>query len=59
MQAQSVRPVKTFSIGFDEQGYNEAGYAKAVAQHLGAEHTELYVSSAEAMQVIPMLRPDV
>ncbi|MEQ1789378.1 MAG: asparagine synthase (glutamine-hydrolyzing), partial [Rickettsiales bacterium] len=55
MQAQSIRPVKTFSIGFDEQGYNEAGYAKAVAQHLRTEHTELYVSSAEAMQVIPML----
>ncbi len=55
MQAQSVRPVKTFSIGFDEQGYNETEYAKAVAQHLGTEHTELYVSSAEAMQVIPML----
>ncbi len=54
MQAQSARPIKTFSIGFDEQGYNEAGYAKAVAQHLGAEHTELYVSSAEAMQVISM-----
>ena len=55
MQAQSVRPVKTFSIGFDEQGYNEAGYAKAVAKHLGTDHTEIYVSSAEAMQVIPML----
>ncbi|MEQ1779392.1 MAG: asparagine synthase (glutamine-hydrolyzing) [Nitrosomonas sp.] len=55
MQAQSIRRVKTFSIGFDEKGYNEAGYAKVVAQHLGTEHTELYVSSAEAMQVIPML----
>ncbi len=55
MQKQSLRPVKTFAIGFDEQGYNEAEYARAVAHHLGTEHTELYVSSSEAMQIIPML----
>lgn len=55
MQSQSVRPIKTFSIGFEERVYNEAEYAKAVAQHLGTDHTEFYVSSAEAMQVIPTL----
>jgi asparagine synthase (glutamine-hydrolysing) len=55
MQTQSNRPVKTFSIGFDEKGYNEADYAKAVSKHLSTEHTEHYVSSAEAMEVIPML----
>lgn len=55
MQAQSSRPIKTFSLGFDEAGYNEAEYAKAVAQHLGTDHIEHYVSSAEAMQVIPRL----
>lgn len=51
MQAQSARPVKTFSIGFHEKDYNEAEYAKAVAEHLGTEHTELYVTPEEAMQV--------
>lgn len=55
MQAQSSRAVKTFSIGFFEDEYNEAEHAKAVAKHLGTNHTELYVTPAEAMAVIPRL----
>lgn len=55
MQAQSSRPVKTFTIGFHENGYNEAHYAQAVARHLGADHTELYVTPEQARAVIPRL----
>jgi asparagine synthase (glutamine-hydrolysing) len=55
MQNQSTRPVRTFTIGFRESGYNEAQHAKAVAAHLGTDHTELYVSPADAMAVIPRL----
>ncbi|MGH6635573.1 MAG: asparagine synthase (glutamine-hydrolyzing) [Gammaproteobacteria bacterium] len=55
MQTQSPRPVKTFTIGFWEKGYNEAEYAKAVACHLSTEHTEIYVTEEEALEVIPSL----
>jgi asparagine synthase (glutamine-hydrolysing) len=55
MQSQSSLPVKTFSIGFHDDRHNEAACAKAVAQYLGTDHTELYVSSEDAMAVIPRL----
>jgi asparagine synthase (glutamine-hydrolysing) len=55
MQAQSPMPVRTFTIGFNVQSYNEAEQAKAVAAHLGTDHTELYVSPGEAEAVIPRL----
>jgi asparagine synthase (glutamine-hydrolysing) len=55
MQAQSTKPVKTFSIGFEEAEYNEAQHAQAVAKHLNTEHTEMYVTAAEALAVIPKL----
>lgn len=55
MQSQSSRPVRTFTIGLDEGGYDEAHHAKAVASHLGTEHTELYMSPQDALNVIPRL----
>ncbi len=57
MQAQSSRPIKTFSIGFSDAAYDEAKHAMNVAAHLGTEHTELYVTDADACGVIPHL-PD-
>jgi asparagine synthase (glutamine-hydrolysing) len=55
MQAVSDKPVQTFSIGFQEPKYNEAAHAKAIAQHLRTEHTELYVTPDDCLEVIPRL----
>lgn len=55
MQAQCARPVRTFTIGFHETAYDEAARAKAVARHLGTEHTELYVEPSDALRLIPRL----
>ncbi len=51
MQKQSNQAVKTFAIGFDVSEYNEAPYAKAVAQHLETDHTELYMSGNDALNI--------
>jgi asparagine synthase (glutamine-hydrolysing) len=55
LQTMSDIPIQTFSIGFDVPGYNEAKYAKSVAQHLGTNHSELYVTGQNALDVVPML----
>jgi asparagine synthase (glutamine-hydrolysing) len=52
MQAQSERPVKTFTIGFQEADYDEATHARAIARYLGTDHTELSVTPAQAQAVI-------
>jgi len=58
IQSQSKMKLKTFTIGFHEQGFNEATYAKEVANHLGTEHTEYYCTQKEAADIIPTL-PDI
>jgi asparagine synthase (glutamine-hydrolysing) len=55
MQLESNRPIKTFSIGFNEKQFDEAIYAGRVAKSLGTEHRELYVSSSDAVETIPKL----
>ena len=55
MQVINNIPVRTFTIGFEEKIYNEAEEAKAVARHLGTDHTEMYVTSKDAFSVIPRL----
>lgn len=55
MQKHSQRPVKTFSIGFEDERYNEAPYAAAVARHLGTDHSEHTVSDRDALNAVPML----
>lgn len=55
MQNQSSRPIQTFTIGFNEKMYDEAKHSKNIAQHLGTDHSELYVSSDDARNVIPDL----
>ena len=55
MQRGNHAPVRTFTIGFQDRGFDEAPHAKRVADHLGTEHTELYLSSSEALDVIPHL----
>ncbi|MBN1684174.1 MAG: asparagine synthase (glutamine-hydrolyzing) [Gammaproteobacteria bacterium] len=55
LQEKNSQPIKTFSIGFHEQAYNEAPYAKEVARHLGTEHYETYVTEQDALNVIPQL----
>jgi asparagine synthase (glutamine-hydrolysing) len=55
MTKHSSRPVRTFSIGFHDAAYDEAPHARAVARHLGTDHTEMYVSAEEALAVVPLL----
>jgi asparagine synthase (glutamine-hydrolysing) len=58
MQEQSIKPINTFTIGFEDKKYDESVYASAVAKHLGTNHTEVFITSNEARGIIPLL-PDM
>jgi asparagine synthase (glutamine-hydrolysing) len=55
MQSQSNIPIKTFTIGFEDDNYSEAKYAKKISKFIGTDHTELYISSKTALDIIPKL----
>ena len=55
MQSHVTRPVKTFAMGFEDESFNEAPYARAVAQHLGTDHTEMIVGERDMLAVVPMM----
>jgi asparagine synthase (glutamine-hydrolyzing) len=55
MQSMSTERVRTFSIGFRESGFDESGHAKAVANHVGTDHVEEYVSARDMLDVVPLL----
>ena len=55
MQSAANEPIKTFSIGFNEENYDEAKYAKQIAEHLGTDHTELYIGPQDLLAMVPRL----
>lgn len=55
MQSMSSKPIKTFTIGFHDVAYDEAKYAKPIAQHIGTDHTEFYITPEDCISVIPKL----
>jgi asparagine synthase (glutamine-hydrolysing) len=56
MQKESLKPTKTFSVGFEDKSFNEAPFARAVAKHLGTDHTEIFLTANEAQKVITELK---
>ncbi|GMW06411.1 MAG: asparagine synthetase B [Nevskiales bacterium] len=55
MQAQSTAPIRTFTVGFREKGFDESVFARRIANHLGTDHTEIFLSAKDALDVVPRL----